>query len=124
MSDPNPYEAVDVNAPGGESSKDDRLFAMLAHISAIFTGFIGPLVIWLIKKDESEFISDQAKEALNFQITLIIAIVICFVLMFVLIGFFLVFAVALAAVVLPLIGGIKANGGERYRYPFTLRLIQ
>lgn len=125
-------------------SKDERNWAMFAHVSAIVTalvlsltsipafGFLGPLVIYLMKKDESPFVADQAKEALNFNISvgivlfvmwlfamaLIWTIVIPFI-MFPLMGL-----VGLAALVMIIIAAMKASNGELYRYPFTLRLIK
>ena len=100
--------------------------ALLAHILGIFTGFIGSLVIWLINKDnpEKSFVTDQAKEALNFQITLIIAYFISGILTLVLIGFLLMAAIGIANLVLCIMAAMKANNGEAYRYPFALRLIK
>ena len=113
-------------APGGEASQDQRTMALLAHILGIFTGFLGSLIIWLVNKDnpEKSFVTDQAKEALNFQITVFIAIVISWILAFVLIGLLLMPLVGIANLVLCIIAGIKANNGESYRYPFALRLIK
>jgi hypothetical protein len=105
-------------------SSDDKTMALLAHLLGIFTGFLGPLVIWLIKKDQSTFVDDQGKEALNFQITMLIAWVVTWVLMFVLIGLLLVPVLIIANLVLCIMGGIAANKGERYRYPVALRLIK
>ncbi len=68
--------------------------------------------------------ADQAKEALNFQITVALAMFVSFLLMLVVIGFFLLGLVCLAALVLTIIAGIKANEGKAYRYPFCLRLIK
>ena len=117
-------------APVGVPSTEEKQWAMFAHLSALI-GFIiplgsiiGPLVIWQMKKAEMPFVDDQGKEALNFQITALIAIVVCFVLMFVLIGMLLLPIVALAVLILTIIAGIKANNGEAYRYPMTLRLIK
>ena len=112
------------SAPAGAPSSDDKLWGMLAHLSALLLGFIGPLVIWLVKKNESQFVDDQGKEALNFQITVFIAMMICAVLSVILIGLLLMPIVGIAALVFSIIGGIKANGGEAYRYPFALRLIK
>lgn len=111
-------------------SPEARQWAMFAHLSALigfiipFGSLIGPLVIWQIKKGEFPFVDDQGKEALNFQITVAIAVVVCIILMFVLIGMLLLPLVGLAALVFTIIGGIKANSGETYRYPFALRLIK
>jgi uncharacterized protein len=106
-----------------EATSDQRTLAMLAHLLWIFTGPIGALVIWLIKREEGGFVEDQAKEALNFQITASIALIASAVLVLVLIGIVLAPAVSLASVVLAIIGAIKAHAGQRYRYPLTLRLV-
>ena len=117
-------------APTGVPSAEEKQWGMFAHLSALigfiipFGNVIGPLVIWQIKKAEMPFVDDQGKEALNFQITALIAVVICFVLMFVLIGMLLLPIVGLGILILTIIAGIKANNGEAYRYPFTLRLIK
>ena len=113
-------------APGGEASQDQRTMALLAHILGIFTGFLGSLIIWLVNKDnpEKSFVTDQAKEALNFQITLIIPYFISGILTLVLIGFLLLAALGIGNLVLCIIAAMKANNGEAYRYPFTLRLIK
>ena len=124
----------DINpAPvGAESSvsADERLWGMIAHLSAL-AGFIipfgniaGPLIVWMIKKDAMPFVDDQGKESLNFQITVTIAAIVAAVLIVFLIGFLLLPAVGLAALVFTIIAGIKANEGVAYRYPFTLRLIK
>lgn len=105
-------------------SQDDKTMALLAHLGGIFFGFIPSLVIWLVKKDSSPFAADQAKEALNFQITVFIAAIASWILMFVLIGFVLLPIVMLLNLVLCIVAGIKANGGEEYRYPFAIRLIK
>ncbi len=115
---------------GLEVDPDARLWGMLAHFAGLigfiipFGNLIGPLIVWQIKKDQMPFVDDQGKESLNFQITISIAAIVCIVLMLVLIGFVLLPLVGLVALVLMVIAGIKANGGERYRYPFVLRLIQ
>ena len=109
-----------------EVSQDDKTMGMIAHLSGIITGFIGPLVIWLINKDKSDktWVIEEAKEALNFQITVLIAMFVCGALTIILIGLFLIPIVAIAALVLAIMAGLKANSGESYRYPFALRLIK
>ena len=113
-------------APTGTAPADQRTMALVAHILGIFTWFIGPLIIWMINKDDSSksFVTDQAKEALNFQITITIAMLISFVLMIVIIGGLLAPLVGLLNLVFCIIAAVKANNGEYYRYPFTLRLIK
>jgi uncharacterized Tic20 family protein len=114
----------------GGVSKDERTWGMLAHLSALsgfiipFGNVLGPLVVWLVKRDEMPFVDDQGKEALNFQITITIASVVSIVLMLVLIGIALMAVVAIAWLVLSIVAGVKANEGKRYRYPFTLRLVK
>ena len=105
--------------------QEDRTLAMITHLSGIVAGFIVPLIIWLINKDKPEkgFLNDQAKEALNFQITLILAYVACMILSFVVIGMLLMPVVWIASVVFMILAGVKANSGEAYRYPVALRLI-
>ena len=109
---------------GGPPSKDACTFAMLAHLLGALLCFIGPLVIWLIKKDESTFVDDQGKEALNFQITILIGYVIASVLSVFCIGLLLYPLLWLAQVIFGILGAIKANNGEAYRYPFAIRLFK
>ena len=110
--------------PSSEVSKDARMWAMLCHLLGLFTCFIGPLIIWLIKKDEDPFIDDQGKEALNFQITVAIAGIVSAVLTVVCVGFFLGIAVSIADLVFCIIASIKANSGQAYRYPVSIRFIK
>ena len=107
-------------------TQDDRTMAMIGHLSGIVAGFIGPLVIWLINKDKSDkgWLNDQAKEALNFQITMIIGWLIAGVLTMVLIGMLLIPVLFLANIILCIMAGMKANEGVNYRYPFAIRLIK
>ena len=105
-------------------TSDEKTMALLSHLLAIFFGFIPPLVIWLIKKDESKFVSEHAKESLNFQITLAIATIISAILIFILIGIFLIWAIQIVRIVLCIVATIKTNEGKMYRYPLTLRLIK
>lgn len=111
-------EIID-SSPG----KDERNLAMLAHLLGIFSGFVGALVLWLVKREESGFAADQAREALNFQITIAIAMMASFLLKFVLIGFVLFPLVFIASFVFCLLGAVSAAKGKAYRYPLTLRLI-
>lgn len=98
---------------------------MLTHLSGIILSFIVPLVIWLINKDKPDkgFLNDQAKEALNFQITIAIAFLISSVLTVILIGLLLMPLVWIANLIFCILAGVKANEGVSYRYPFALRLI-
>jgi len=107
-------------------SQDDKTMAMIGHISGIVAGFIGPLVIWLINKDKAEkgWLNEQAKEALNFQITVLLAWIVAVMLSFLLIGFLLYPVILIGNIILCILAGLKANEGVDYRYPFALRLIK
>jgi uncharacterized protein len=104
-------------------SKDECNIAMLAHLLGIFSGFVGALVLWLVKREESGFAAQEAREALNFQITVAIAMVAAFMLKFVLIGFLLFPLLFLANFVFCLLGALSAAKGKAYRYPVALRLV-
>ena len=112
---PGPYN-------GPPPDKESITMGMLCHLLGIFTGFLGPLIIWLIKKDQSPWVDDQGKESLNFQIIALIATAAC------LLGFciapILIAIVQITRIVFSIIGTIKANQGIAYRYPVTFRLIK
>jgi uncharacterized Tic20 family protein len=109
---------------GPTPSKEESTQGMLIYILGIVTGFIGPLILWLLKKEQSAFVNDQGKEVLNFQITTFIAYIICFLLSFVVIGIFLMPVVFICYIIFMIMGAIKANKGIAYRFPFALRLIK
>jgi len=111
-------------------SRDERMWAMGCHISTFFGwvfpfgNIIAPLVIWLIKKEESEFIGDQGKEALNFQISLTIYIAISAVLVLLIIGIPMLIGLVLFDFIVTVIAAIRAADGVRYRYPMTMHLVK
>ena len=111
------------NAQTPAPANPARTWEMLCHLSGL-VGFIGPLVVWLVKKNEFPTVDVHGKEALNFQITVLIALVVSCALMTVCIGFLLAPAVAIANTVFVIIASIKVNNGEPYKYPFALRLIK
>jgi uncharacterized protein len=103
---------------------------MACHLSAlagfVFPAFghvLGPLIVWLIKRGESSEIDAHGKEALNFQISMLIYNLVAGVLCLLLIGFALLAALHILNVVFVILAAIKANEGQMYRYPFTIRLI-
>ena len=110
-------------------SKEERNWAMLAHLSGLLAfatligGVLGPLVMWMIRKDDMNFAADQAKEALNFQITVFVAGLIAGVMCLILIGFALLGILVIVDLILMIIAAVKASEGVSYRYPFNLRLI-
>jgi uncharacterized Tic20 family protein len=132
----------DVNEPsaaGGTEPPEARTFAMLCHLSALsgligipFGHIIGPLVFWLVKREEFPLVNDQGKEALNFQISMTIyaavGMVLSMVLMIILIGFFLmillVVGVYVVEIVFVIMAAMAANKGRCYRYPITIRFLK
>lgn len=109
---------------------DARMWATFAHLSALtlylgvpFGNIIGPLVIWLIKKDTTPFVDDQGREALNFQISVLIYSLVAGILCLLLIGFVLLALLAVFQIACVIIAAIKANQGESFRYPLTIRFL-
>ena len=109
---------------GPPPDSDSKTMGMLCHLLSIFTSFIGPLIIWLVKKDTSPFVDDQGKESLNFQLTILIGYLIGGATSCLFIGLLILPAVWILALVFAIIATMKANNGEAYRYPFALRLIK
>ena len=110
--------------------REHRMWATFCHLAGLlsltgipFAGVIGPLIIWLLKKDQSSFINDQGREAINFQLTLCLYTLIAAVLCIVLIGVPLLIGLALYELVFVLIACVRSNEGEQYRYPLTIRLV-
>lgn len=127
-----PYKTPSSAAGGAGPTSEEQNLAMLAHLTgglgillSGLGGFIGPLVIWMLKKDESAFVADQAKEALNFQITLLIIYAVTVVLAIVTCGFgaLLVVVPGILQVVFAIIASLSLSKGIPYRYPFCLRLV-
>lgn len=107
-----------------QPSNDDKLMAMLIYLTSFFTAIIGPLIIWLLKKDESEFIDYHGKEYLNFVISYTIYMFVAGLLMIILIGFLIAGILGIMYFVFTVIAGIKAYNGERYQIPLILRFIK
>jgi uncharacterized Tic20 family protein len=107
--------------PAVPPTSDERTMAILSHILCIVAGFIAPLIIYLIKKDESAFVREHAKESLNFQITMFIVYIILIVTV---IGILLLWVAGIIALVLVIIATIKASENKLYKYPVNLRLIK
>lgn len=114
-----------------EIPKQEKTWAMFAHLSSFlgwigipFANLIAPLVMWQLKKDEMTFGSSQAKECLNFQISMTLYAIVSAVLCLILIGFFALAILFILDVVFTIIAAIKANDGIAYRYPMTIRFIK
>ena len=110
--------------PATIPSPDEKTLAILSHILALVSCFIAPLIIYLIKKDDSSYVADHAKESLNFQITMVILYVVSCILIIVLIGILLIWLLYIANLVLVIIATIKASENKIYRYPINFRLIK
>jgi uncharacterized protein len=118
---------------GLETNRDARRWAMFCHLAGLIAflpvapvlgGLIAPLIIWQIKKDDFQFVDEQGKEVVNFQISMLLYGVVAGLLCFICIGFVLLPAVCIVDVVFLLIAGVKANSGEHYRYPLAIRFIK
>ena len=111
--------------------REVRNWAMGCHMIALVgllgngLGFVvGPLIVWLVKRDEHPFLDEQGKESVNFQITMMGAIIVCIPLIFVAIGIVLMPLIGIFDVVMTIIAGVKAANGEHWRYPLTIRFIK
>ena len=104
-------------------NNNDKNIVTITHLGGILFSFIPSLIVWLLKKDDNEYIAAQAKEALNFQITLLLAQFIAYILVFILVGFLLLGLIWIFNIVFCIIAAISSSKGEHYRYPLTLRLI-
>ena len=120
-----------VGGEQAEISKDARMWAMFCHLAGlagyvmpVAGNIIGPLIIWQIKKDEFPFVHEQGKEAVNFQISMTLYAIISLLLFVICIGPFLLAAVGVVDIVLLIIAAVKANNGQSYRYPLTIRFIK
>jgi len=109
--------------PVGTDNSEERTMALLAHLLGIVTGFLGPLIIFLVVTDKP-YAKAQAKEALNFQITMLIGWIIGGVLSIIVIGFLVMAAVGIYALIMAIIATMAASRGEDYRYPIALRLVK
>ena len=118
------------NLMGSESSpatlptSDERTLAILSHILTVVSSFLAPLIIYLVKKDDSAYVAEHAKESLNFQITMLILYIVSCILILLLVGILLIWLLSIVNLVLVIIATIKASENKMYRYPFNFRLIK
>ncbi|HEY4873544.1 MAG TPA: DUF4870 domain-containing protein [Steroidobacteraceae bacterium] len=122
--------AEPVTEPTGLPTQDERTWGMVAHLAALaffilpFGNVLGPLVVWLAKRDHSAFVAQHAKEALNFNITFLIGALVCGVLLLFSIGILLGAVLFVFWLVMTIIAALKANEGVTYRYPFSVRFVK
>ncbi len=125
-------DAQQTNGGAASGLSDDQIrnWGMWCHLSALaglvipFGNVIGPLVIWLVQRDKSPFIDDQGKEAINFQLSLLIYTAVCFLAILILVGLLLLLALSFGALALTIIASIQARQGVAYRYPLIIRFIR
>lgn len=115
---------------GSMDQKQEKTWAIFCHLGALagcimpLGNVIGPLVIWLVKKNESSLINDEGKESLNFQISWAIYFLVSLILTFVFIGFILLGALLIFNLVMIIMAAIKVSNGEKFSYPLTIRFIK
>lgn len=107
-----------------EPTDDERLFAMLIYILSFFFPILAPLIIWLIKRDESSFVDYHGKEYFNFFLSFFIYGIISSILMLVLIGFLLAAIVGILGLIFTILAAIKSYNGEYYKIPLVIRFIK
>ncbi|GKW54427.1 DUF4870 domain-containing protein [Pseudoalteromonas shioyasakiensis] len=112
------------------ADKEQRTWAMFCHLSALagllfpFGSVIGPLIVWLVKKEEMPLVAEHGRKSLNFQLTMMIAYIVCFMLMFVVVGVILLPLVALFSLIMVVVSAIKANDGKEVKYPMAIEFIK
>lgn len=120
---PMPSKPINVT-PAPAPSGNDKIWSILCHVSNIIgVGLILPLVVYLAMKGESEYVRSNAREALNFHISLLIYFICCIPLVWLVIGIPLMVILGLGSLILGIVAAVKASDGGSYRYPLTLRLV-
>lgn len=108
-------------------SSSDRLWSVLCHLSYFFgfalISFLFPMIVYLTMKDESQYVSHHAREALNFHLSLLLYFICCIPLCFIGVGFLLLAAIALTGIVCSIVAAVKASKGLFYQYPVTIRFV-
>jgi len=111
-------------------NSEEQTFSMLCHLSALagyvipFGNIIGPLIFWLIKKDQYPEVDRQGKDSLNFQISMTLWVIVSAVLILLVIGIFALIALGVLNLILIIVASIKSNNGERFKYPLSLEFIR
>ncbi len=108
-------------SPAIPPTSDEKTLALLAHVLTFVFPILAPLIIYLVKKDESSYVAYHSKESLNFQITLFI---ICVLLFISIVGILLLWVVGIVGAILVIVATIRASEGKLYKYPFCIRLIK
>jgi uncharacterized Tic20 family protein len=116
---------------GRQLSKEEQNWGMLCHLTGLalllgvpFGHILGPLIVWLIRRNHYPFVDEQGKESLNFQISMTIYAILSALLMLVAVGFVLIAVIVIADVVLAIVASVKVSNGKPYRYPLTIRFLK
>lgn len=118
------YDRRELPHDPSQVPSDSRGWAAAAHlVPLVGLSFVAPLIIWLIKRDEDAYVEHHAREALNFQISLLIYFVVSFILIIILIGLVLLIVLGIFAFIVMIVAGVKAATGTLYRYPLTIRFV-
>jgi len=125
------FETSEAPETSTETPSGDKTMAMLCHLLSFcifvlpsFGNILGPLILWLVKKDQDAFVDATGKEVLNFQISVTIYGIICSLSLFVGIGFILLPILIIAVIIYTIIGALKANEGQLYKYPCTIQFLK
>ncbi len=111
-------------------SQDDKNMGIVVHVASFagylipFGSILGPLIVWLMKRDEIPFVDECGRNCLNFKISMLIWVMVSFVLMFVGIGFILIGLLAIIDIVLTIIAAMKASEGVCYKYPLSIQFLK
>jgi uncharacterized Tic20 family protein len=123
---------VDGDTSSRARTQDEKSWGMYVHLAALAGlvvpggNLIGPLIVWMMKKDEMPFVDRHGKEEVNFQINILIVALLTLPIVLITFGIaiFLPMAVGILGAVMPIVAGMKANNGEEYQYPYIVRLIK
>lgn len=118
-------EPTNTETPKVESnvSQESKNYALIAHLGGIFTFFVAPLIIYLVKTDD-KFVQEEAKEALNFQLMISIALLACNILFFLILPLLLIPIIWIISLIFGIIASISVSDGKPYKYPINFRLIK
>ncbi|NOX48595.1 MAG: DUF4870 domain-containing protein [Chlorobi bacterium] len=104
-------------------TNDEKTIGMLCHLTGLIS-IIGPIIVWLLKKDDSAFVDANGKQAINFQLSIIIYSIGSAFLLIIGIGLVLLFAIGIFAFIMIVIASIKAANGEVFQYPLSIQLLK
>jgi len=119
-----PAEQPTTCCPAGAEDKNARNLAMLCHLLGIFTYIVGPLIIWLVKKDDNEFIDSQGKAALNWQVSFLIYAIASSFLAIIGIGVIMLLALGILNLIFCIVAALKASDGKAYKYPLAINFLK